>query len=195
MADQTLTFLGWTRERITDLVTGTSGGRAVAAASVTLSSTNASGDVVGTHTGTLDFALAGPADVIGLDPRAITRRYPSPGASDHESDRCPHVEFADASLPWRYTPGPKPAAGTGSIHPWLVLVVGSEDSELTLTSDQVTLSPGVQALHPVGTATSANRWAHVQVDAAGHRIGRVLSGRSLAPSTDYLAVLVPAYRA
>ena len=195
MADQTLTFLGWVRERIADLVTAGSGGRASATTSLTLSGTDASGAATGHGSGTLAFALAGPADVIGLDPRAITRRYPSPGASDHESDRCPHVEFAEPSLPWRYTPGSKPAAGTGAVHPWMVLVVGVEGDELTLTGDQVTLGAEVQQLHSIGAPTGANRWAHVQVDGAGHRISRVLSGRPLAPGTDYLAVLVPAYRA
>ena len=52
----------------------------------------------------------------------------------------------------------------------------------------------VQQLHPVGAPTAAHPWAHVQVDGAGHRISRVLCGRALSPGTDYLAVLVPAFR-
>ena len=88
---------------------------------------------------------------------------------------------------------PKAAAGTGTVHPWLALVVGIEGAELTLTDDRVALDPTVQQAHPTGAPTAAHRWAHVQVDGAGHRISRVLSGRPLEPGTDYLAVLVPAF--
>lgn len=195
MTEQTLTFLAWTRERIAGLAGSVSGGRPSGTTQLTLSGTDAGGAATGSSTGTLAFALAGPGDVLGLAPGAISRRYPTPGATDHESDRCPLVEFADPALPWRYTPGGKPAAGTGAVHPWLVLVVGTEGDELTLTADQVGLSVDVQQLHPIGAPTTATPWAHVQVDGAAQRIGRVLSGRTLAPGTDYLAVLVPAYRA
>jgi hypothetical protein len=195
MTDQTLTFFGWTRERIAGLAGSVSGGRPSGTTQLTLTGTDAGGAPTGSSTGTLAFALAGPGDVLGLAPGAISRRYPTPGATDHESDRCPLVEFADPALPWRYTPGAKPAAGTGAIHPWLVLVVGTEGDELTLTADRVGLAADVQQLHPIGAPTTAARWAHVQADGAGHRIGRVLSGRALSPGTDYLAVLVPAYRA
>lgn len=198
MADPTLTFLGWMRERIAGLAGSVSGGRPTGSTQLTLTGTDAGGANTGSDAATLAFALAGPGDVLGLAPGAITRRYPTPGATDHESDRCPLAEFADPALPWRYTPGPKPAPGTGSVHPWLVLVVGTEgteDAELTLTADQVSLSVAVQQLHPIGAPGASHPWAHVQVDGAGHRIGRVLSGRPLAPGTDYLAVLVPAYRA
>jgi hypothetical protein len=194
MADATLTFAGWTREKIADLVTGTAAGRATGLASVVLTGTDAGGASTGSRTADLTFSLAGPGDILGLSPAAISRRYPTPGAADHESDRCPLVEFADPALPWRYTPGPKPAAGSGSIHPWLVLVVGTVD-ELVVVDDRVTVAVGVQQAHPLGVPTAAYPWAHLQTDAAGHRIGRVLSGRALQPATDYVAALVPAFRA
>jgi hypothetical protein len=196
MADTTLTFVGWTRERLADLVTGSSGGRATGVATLTLTGTDAAGAATGSQSRALPFALAGPGDVIGLRPGAITRRYPTPGASDHESDRCPLVEFGEAALPWRYSPGPKPAAGTGAVHPWLVLVVGTEPDELTLRgSEAVVIAVAVQQAHPLGPPTSAYAWAHVQIDHSGQRIGRILSGRPLQPGSDYLAVLVPAFRA
>ncbi|MEU5948765.1 hypothetical protein ABZ793_24840 [Micromonospora sp. NPDC047465] len=193
MADEQLTFHGWSRERIAALAAGVQDGRPRVETAVTLTGTDAAGATTTAATGTVRFLLAGPADVVRLAPGAITRRYPTPGAVDHESDRCPHVEFADATLPWRYTPAPRPAAGTGAQHPWLVLVVGLDGDELTLAGDQVTLSPAVQALHPLGTGATAYRWAHLQVDTAGRRIARLLSGRPLAPGTDYVAALVPAY--
>src|SRR5262245_18420074 len=109
--DQTLTFSAWTRDRTSDLVTAQAGEREEAAAAVTVSSTNAAGDVTDSATRTLRFQMAGPADIAGLAPGAISMRYPPPGALDHESDRCPYVEFSDAALPWRYTPTPTPDAG------------------------------------------------------------------------------------
>jgi hypothetical protein len=194
MADATLTFAGWTREKIADLVTGSAAGRATGTTSLVLTGTDAAGAGTGSRAADLTFSLAGPGDVLGLSPAAISRRYPTPGAADHESDRCPLVEFADSALPWRYTPGPKPAAGTGGIHPWLVLLVGTAD-ELVIADDRVTVAAAVQQAHPLGAPTTAYPWAHVQTDAARHRIGRVLSGRALQPGTDYVAALVPAFHA
>jgi len=196
MADQQLTFHGWSRERIAALAGGVQDGRARVETVVTLAGTDASGAPTTTAGGTVRFLLAGPGDVVRLTPGAITKRYPTPGTIDHESDRCPHAEFADASLPWRYTPAPRPAPGAGGQHPWLVLVVGVEGTELTLAADQVTLTPGVQQLHPLGTPGDPYPWAHVQQDAEGRRIARVLSGRHpLAAGTDYVAALVPAFDA
>ena len=47
MADPTLTFAGWTREKLADLVSGSSGGRATGTASVTLTGTDAGGTATG----------------------------------------------------------------------------------------------------------------------------------------------------
>lgn len=194
MVDQRLVFHGWTRERIAGLATGVQDGRARVETTVQLSGTTPSGVGTGTQSRPVRFLLSGPGDVVGLAPGALTKRYPSPGALDHESDRCPYVELADPALPWRYTPAPKPAAGTGALHPWLVLVVGTED-ELALTADRVTLSLAVQGLHPLGGASDPYPWGHVQVDAEGRRVSRVLSGRRLDAGVDYVAVLVPAFDA
>jgi hypothetical protein len=192
--DQTLTFLGWVRERIAGLATAQAGGRAHGVATVTLTGRRADGATTGSTVRSLPFLLAGPADVAGLQPGAIVRRYPAPGTIDHESDRCPYVEFSEASLPWRYTPAPKPAAGTGHLHPWVVLLVGREGSELTLVDGGVTIEPSIQlGAHALGSPASAFRFAHVQVDAQAHRTARVLCGRPLDPGTEYVAVLVPAF--
>ncbi len=195
MADQQLTFHTWVRERIAGLATGVQQGRARVETSVTLSGTDAGGAATTSATRPVQFLLAGPGDVVGLARGAITKRYPTPGSIDHESNFCPHVEFADPSLPWRYTPAPKPAPGAGTLHPWLVLVVGIEEDELTLGADQVTLSPAVQEEHPLGAPGDGYPWAHVQVDGEGGRVARVLSGRRLQGGHDYLAVLVPAFDA
>src|SRR5712691_1784399 len=189
MADppQTLTFFSWVRPEIESLVTAQTGGRAQASVSITLTESGADGGSR-TETQPVPFLLAGPADVAGLQPGAIVRRYPAPGTQDHESDRCPYVELADPTLPWRYTPAPTPA--DARLHPWLVLVVGREGTELTLDAGHVTIEPsaqqGAQGLAEPG---SAYRFAHVQ-ESGGHRTTRLLGA-----GTDYLAVLVPAYDA
>jgi hypothetical protein len=196
MADppQTLTFLSWVRERVSALATGRAGGRAQAEATITLSEKGADGTVSRTQARSVPFLLAGPADVVGLGRGAIARRYPSPGALDHESDSCPYIELADPSFPWRYTPDVTPAPTSPNLHPWLVLIVGKEGTELTLTGAQVTIETGAQGgEHTIGAPSAAYPFAHVQVDGAGHRTARVLCGRHLDPGTDYLAVVVPAF--
>ncbi|OAA27365.1 hypothetical protein UG55_100816 [Frankia sp. EI5c] len=195
MTDQQLTFRAWVRERIAQAATGVQDGRPLVSTTVTLAGTDARGAATTAATRPVRFLLAGPADVVGLTPAAIGRRYPAPGTTDHESDRCPLVEFTDPALPWRYSPAPGATPGSGTTHPWLVLVVGVEGEELTLAGDQVALSPAVQAAHPLGAAAAPYPWAHVQDDATGRRIARVLSGRPLQPGTDYLAALVPAFDA
>src|SRR4051812_18521175 len=110
MADQELRFAGWARERIAELATGVQDGRARVETTVTLTGTGADGLTTSAKSGTVKFLLPGPADVKRLEQGAIVKRYPTPGTLDHESDRCPHVEFADVALPWRYTPARRPAA-------------------------------------------------------------------------------------
>ncbi|MFF0945487.1 hypothetical protein ACFYE2_14850 [Kocuria sp. CPCC 205300] len=193
MAEQKLIFHGWARERMAGLATSVQDGRPRVEAPLTLAGTDAAGRPTTSAARTVSFLLSGPGDVVGLAAGAVTKRYPTPGTIDHESDRCPHVEFTDPALPWRYTPAPKPAAGTGVLHPWLVLVVGTEGSEITLAADKVVLSPPVQAAHPLGTPSGTYPWAHVQVDSEGRRVARILSGRLLEAGTDYVAVLVPAF--
>jgi hypothetical protein len=194
--NQTLQFLAWARPAAGRAVTGAYGGRARAAVPVTLTASGADGVAAVSQSHTVEFLVAGPADVLGLRPGAVTRRYPSPGAPDHETNRCPYVELADPDLPWRYTPAPTPGAASAALHPWLVLVVGIEGSELTLDGAQVTIDPSAQGdAHAIGAPGDPCRFAHVQQDAAGHRVARVLCGRTLDPATYYLAVLVPAYDA
>ena len=98
MADQ---FLDWYRSSLFGLAADPAvGGRLQAALPVTLTDAD-SGATAG---GATPFELLGPGDVIGLDPLAITLRYPRPGASNAEATKAAHVEFAEPDLPWRYTP-------------------------------------------------------------------------------------------
>jgi hypothetical protein len=136
------------------------------------------------------YELFGPGDVQRLAGAAITRRFPAPGASDAEETKLALVEFAAMDLPWRYTP----AAAVGNVlRPWLVLVVGRRaPDEIVLRPDgRVTLGAATQAAHNL---TESWKWAHVhEVD--GPTIARIVAPVDLAPETDYVACLVPAYTA
>lgn len=190
---RTLTFLAWMREGLGDLVTGVEDGHAIAATPVTLTRFDAAGEPTTSHTHELSFRLAGPAEVRGLAPTAIRTRFPTPGTADADIDRCPQVEFADPGLPWRYTPRGNPAADDGALAPWLTLVVGIEDEELTEIGEQVRLDISLQHHHPL-TPDGPVAWAHVQVAHNGRRTARLLATRLLEPDREYLAALVPTFR-
>src|SRR4051812_16127709 len=185
---ETINFHGWVRPASGGLVTGVEQGRARAGASVTLTAADASGTTTGTDTASLGFLLAGPADVLGLAPGAVTRRYPAPGTVDAETTKCPYVELADPGLPWRYPPAANPPAGNRKLRPWMVLLAGTED-ELQLADGKVAVGIAVQASHKLA---DSHRWAHVQ-ESAGRRTARLLSARPLEPDREYLAVLVRAF--
>ena len=51
-----------------------------------------------------------------------------------------------------------------------------------------------QARRARATLAHAYRFAHVQVDAVGHRVARILCGRPLKPGSDYVAVRGPRLR-
>lgn len=135
----------------------------------------------------IPFALAGPADVVGFESKAVVKRYPAPGVADAETTKAPYIELTPADLPWRYSASVPQAGG---LRPWLVLVVGPAATMNIDGRGRVTLPGAVTALHPL--AMSAG-WAHVHRPASG-AIGRLLSPQTLAPGVLHLAVLVPAYR-
>lgn len=189
-----LIFNAWSRERTGRLARdGLQAGRASGSVGVTLAGTDASGAPTSSQSGTVAFLLAGPPDVTGLRPGAITDRYPAPGTPDAESDKCAHVELAVPQLPWSYSPDGNPDVTTSALRAWLALVVGVEGDELTLAGGKVALTPALQQAH--GLSGTRTRWAHEQVDEAGRHTGRVLSGRRLEAGVEYVAVLVPAFTA
>jgi len=184
MADE-LRFYGWERSSVYDLATGAAEqGRLLAALPLTLYERDAPAN---SASATVAFAIAGPQDVGGLQPKAVSRVYPAPNQLEAETTKFAHAEFAAADLPWRYSPK---LANGDVLRPWLVLVVGTEDEINLLPQNQLALSAAVATAHPL--AQSA-RWAHVQDD--GHRsIARLISPRVLAPNTAYIAALVPAFQ-
>ncbi|GAA0554324.1 hypothetical protein [Actinomadura livida] len=183
-----ITFHGWQRPAVGRLIDTVEDGRARAEAAVRIESTDAAGAVTEASTARLRVLLAGPGDVGGLQPGAVTARFPAPGTADAETPKCPFAEFADPALPWRYTPQRTPANGERRLRPWLALLVGTDD-EIVIAGRTARLSTSVLRAHRLGRTVLA---AHVQ-DADGERLARVLSLRPLEPRTRYLAVLVPTF--
>ena len=175
------------------------------------------------ETANLPIALAGPGDVVGLDPHEIRRCEPYDGCPNVEPGYFPYVELAASDLPWRFTPlgaldvpMPDPehngAAATGTrLGPWLALVV--------VPVDAASLTPaapgGLPVLETVGEQLpppgESWAWAHVQVtlsdpqdvgaeladaiDDPSRTVARLLCPRRLAGATRYGGYLVPAFAA
>lgn len=195
MADEAgeLTFHAWWRPGISRLAHASQDsrdGRLAASASLELHQRTPGDDEVSAGTGTPDFLLAGPRDVAGLRPGAVTHRYPKPGVPDAEVTMQPYAEFRDAGLPWRYIPEVNPAAGSSTpLRPWLVLVVGPR-TEIEVRDGLAKLSATVCDAHPLADAA---RHGHVQLDEEGVAVARLLSPRQLKTDMQYVAALVAVY--
>jgi len=116
------------------------------------------------------------------------------------------VEFDQADLPWRYSPA---AANANRLRPWMNLVVIAESegklAPPTSAVKQAILTTDAGALPDLSQSWA---WAHTQFadqglspQAVGAQIrgrpgqftSRIISPRVLAPSTSYLACLVPTF--
>ncbi len=118
-----------------------------------------------TERAVVTLPMFGPADVTGLDPRAVLRVWPQPEMGDAESEFLPLVEFAEPDLPWRYTPA---GAVEGRLRPWLCLLALA-DGEFTLlpsgqgrSRTEVQINAGVV----LPDLRQAWAWAHVHVTEA-----------------------------
>jgi hypothetical protein len=186
MADQ-LTFFGWVRPPGQDLASaGTvTPGRLSASVTLTASDVDHPGDKL---TRLVGYDLVGPGDVTGLRAEAVARTYPSPGSRSVETNKAVYAELAAPDLPWRYTlDRPREKA----LRPWVVVLVGTTD-EIDVRGDVVRLQPSVLDAHPLD---SSARLAHVETDASGRTVSRLISARALAPDRAHVAVIVPAYGA
>jgi hypothetical protein len=183
-----ITFRGWRRPAVGALVDTVENARSRVRTTMEVRGLDTAGVVTRTDIVRLTAHLAGPGDVIGLQQGAIVGRFPAPGAVDAETTICPHVEFADPALPWRYTPGGTPVASDRALRPWLTLLVGTDD-EIDVTGNAATLAASVLRAHPLGGTPAT---AHVQ-ETGGNTLARVLTRRPLASRTRYIAVLVPTF--
>jgi hypothetical protein len=162
-------------------------------------------------TGMPALALRGPGDIVGFDATAVRRTWPAAGSDSAEPNYFPLVEFADADLPWRYTPD---ATAGDHLLPWMCLIVAQENeigSVVPAGRDRhlgaVTLSNA-----PLPDPAQSWAWAHAQVlpDApvadldpptiAGilqqhpeRSSARLLCPRQLHPQISYQAFVVPTF--
>lgn len=65
--------------------------------------------------------LYGPGDVVGVDPRAVSRTEPQPFVTNAEPNFLVHIEFYEEEFLWRYSPATPDAANR--LRPWLALIV------------------------------------------------------------------------
>lgn len=119
--------------------------------------------------------LYGPGDIVGVDPRAVSRVEPRAGVTDTEPNYLAHIEFYPEDFLWRYSPD-VPDPDTGRLRPWLALVVleGPGDSGGPGEFEEGTPLPGrplpyITVADPVACLPPAGQlgaWAHVHVNGA-----------------------------
>lgn len=173
--------------------------------------------LAGAHAGEavapLTMQLYGPGDVVGLDTRLVVRTDPRPGTTNFEPNYLAIVEFDPPDLPWMLTPAL--ANADDRLRPWLVLVVLRRDrcggprlqGQAPLPQIRVPAAHVAEELPPLAESWS---WAHAHVvsareagDLDGIRadlqgdprsnVSRLVCPRRLAPDTDYVACVVPAF--
>jgi len=157
-------------------------------------------------------ALAGPGDVVGLDPRSIVRLTPRRDATNVEPNYLVAVDFDEPDLPWLLTPAA--ADAQGRLRPWLALVVVearpgvSIDVPAGAPLPQLRIDSG--AGRELGDLAGSWAWAHTQLlvaegsglQAAGvlqsdpdRHVSRLLCPRRLRAGGRWFACLVPAFDA
>lgn len=166
----------------------------------------------GSHTAEHMLHLAGPGDVVGLDPAQVLARSPVPGARGVETGYFPSVDLASADLPWLLTPAQPD--GENALRPWLVLVCveeGNVDYDDTAQPLPVLRMAGSVAARELPDLAESWAWVHVQSmigadaldaelrnaveSASGAVVARLLCPRRLLPGREYRCALVPAFDA
>ncbi|MFD4601969.1 hypothetical protein ACFWPQ_28570 [Streptomyces sp. NPDC058464] len=169
---------------------------------------------------TKNVQLYGPGDVVGVDPRAISRTEPRPGVSTVEPNFLAHIEFSEEDFVWRYSPA-APDGTTQRLAPWLALVVLAAGTEFAEVPGPGHPLPAITVADPAGTLpppAQLGAWAHVHVNGAlavpvatddtvaalaalgellrtnpDSACSRLICPRRLRPDTAYEAFLVPAF--
>jgi hypothetical protein len=167
---------------------------------------------VNSETITKDIRLYGPGDVIGIDPDQIVRVEPKPRTTDFEPNYFPAIEFDRPDFPWLFTPAK--ADIQGRLRPWLILVVVRKQSGVVLTPAGNQTLPVLQITPPakpddeLPVLAESHLWAHAQLTGAdrsqikttlaqdpARSVSRLICPRRLAPNTEYIACVVPAFDA
>ncbi|TDD90406.1 hypothetical protein, partial [Actinomadura rubrisoli] len=114
--------------------------------------------------------IYGPGDVVGVDPRAVSRTEPRPFANNVEPNYLAHVEFYDEDFLWRYSPVLED--GTKRLLPWLALIVLAAESETGAKAEFEEFAlpdrplPFITVTEPAALPPHAElgAWAHVHVN-------------------------------
>jgi hypothetical protein len=160
-------------------------------------SVNASG-----HTVNVPVSRYGPGDVVGLAASLIKTRSPAPDSIGMTPNLFSYVEFTQPDLPWWVTPGNPDA--NNELTPWLALLVvdASAGNPLGSAADAKLPVLNVQAAD-LPPSNELAQWAHAQIASSGTAdettyqggTARILCPKALAPSTRYVACLVPVFEA
>jgi hypothetical protein len=171
-------------------------------------------DIEGKPSGQIDevvvnLALYGPGDVKSLDRVEIVRVDPPPASIGFEPNSIPVIEFRRPDLPWLFSPVPLTDAAHQKLPPWLCLVV--------VPMDVVVLEPGRHGQLPCLRCPARElpdpedswAWAHAQIlnlepgesvyaileDQPERALSRLICPRRLGADRNYLACLVPTFKA
>lgn len=160
---------------------------------------------------TTRLEVAGPGDVVGIDPRHVVRRVPSPNTSDFEPNLFCAIEFDRPELPWLATPA-GPNTASQRLRPWIVLVVVEETAGVSLEARGAL--PVLRIVTPASPdeqlpdLEDSWAWAHAQVlveegvtataaEVAQAKpalaLSRLICPRRLVPARAYIACVVPAF--
>jgi hypothetical protein len=211
VADVAYRFLPWVRAGLSaqlpvfDTLDGGTPGRARVPVHVTVEHRSAPIEVGA------QLAVAGPGEVLGLDPRQVIRTDPAPNVTDFEPNFLVQVEFDRPELPWLFTPAV--AGPTHQLRPWLVLVAVEEGAGVSLghgdaSLPALTIAPAAEPSRQLPDLDDSWAWAHAQVvTGPGDQVddllaarpertaARLICPRRLDPDTAYRACVVPAFEA
>lgn len=210
MSDASVVFLPWVRQGLAARISVPDPLKTALPAQAPLTVTLAVNTV---DSPPVQVRLFGPADVLGIDPRQVVRTEPPAGTNDYESNDLAAIEFDNPDLPWLFTPAA--ADAQGRVRPWIVLVVVRVQDGVRLRAPREEPLPVLEIAPPaipgaeLPDLSESWAWAHAQLGTHENAtedelrtvlasrpdlsISRLISSRLLAPFTDYIACVVPAF--
>ena len=153
--------------------------------------------------------IAGPADVLGIDPRQVVRCNPAPFTRNFEPNFLAAIEFDRPDFPWMFTPASPNASGR--LRPWICLVVVKNRDGVQLRNvpeKQFRILQISQPADELPDLKDSWAWAHAQVsgpldnsntlteilaNSPERTVSRLICPRRLEPNTNYIACVVPVF--